>query len=170
MPFFYDYFIRDFGWTRAQTTSGIALATILIQPVAGLLLHRYSTRRLILFGAGMLLVSLVGFGLGNGSLLLYYLCWCAFMVGYIYAGPLPHQVLLTHWFRRNRGLAIGLSYLGLGLGGALSQKYVALPLIHAFGWRTALMLMGASMLVLAPLLLFVVRDRPADKGLFADGA
>jgi sugar phosphate permease len=170
MPFFYDYFIREFGWTRAQTTSGIALATILIQPVAGFLLHRYSTRRLILFGAGMLLVALAGFGLGTGSLLLYYLTWCAFMVGYIYSGPLPHQVLLTHWFRKNRGLAIGLSYLGLGLGGAISQKYVALPLIQAFGWRTALVLMGSSMLLLAPLLLLVLRDRPSDKGLHPDGA
>jgi MFS family permease len=170
MPFFYDYFIHDFGWTRAQTTSGIALATILIQPAAGLLLHRYSTRKLILFGAGMLLLSLVSFGLGNGSLLLYYLSWSAFMAGYIYSGPLPHQVLLTHWFRKNRGVAIGLSYLGIGLGGAISQKYVALPLIGAFGWRTALMLMGGSMLLLVPILLFFVRDRPADKGLFPDGA
>jgi MFS family permease len=170
MPFFYDYFIRDFGWTRAQTTSGIALATILVQPVAGLLLHRYSTRRLILFGAGMLLVALAAFGLGNGSLLLYYFAWCAFMLGYIYSGPLPHQVLLTQWFRRNRGLAIGLSYLGLGLGGAISQKYVALPLIRAFGWRTALFVMAGSMLLLIPLLLFVVRDKPADSGLYPDGA
>jgi MFS family permease len=170
MPFFYDYFIHDFGWTRAQTTSGIALATILIQPVAGLLLHRYSTRRLILFGSGMLLVALSGFGLGTSSLLLYYMTWCAFMVGYIYSGPLPHQVLLTHWFRKNRGLAIGLSYLGLGLGGALSQKYVALPLIQAFGWRTALLLMGGSMVLLTPLLLLVVRDKPSDKGLYPDGA
>jgi len=170
MPFFYDYFIHDFGWTRAQTSSGIALATILIQPVAGLLLHRFSTRKLILFGGGMLLVSLVSFGLGNGSLLLYYFSWCSFMVGYIYSGPLPHQVLLTQWFRKNRGLAIGLSYLGLGLGGAISQKYVALPLIHAFGWRTALMLMGSSMLLLVPVLIFVVRDRPSDMGLYPDGA
>jgi MFS family permease len=170
MPFFYDYFIREFGWTRAQTSAGIALATILIQPAAGLLLHRFSTRKLILFGSGMLLVALAAFGLGNGSLLLYYLSWCAFMIGYIYSGPLPHQVLLTQWFSRNRGLALGLSYLGLGLGGAISQKYVALPLIRAFGWRAALVLMGGSMLLLVPVLLFVVRDRPADKGLYADGA
>jgi len=118
----------------------------------------------------MLLVALAAFGLGNGSLLLYYLSWCAFMIGYIYSGPLPHQVLLTQWFSRNRGLALGLSYLGLGLGGAISQKYVALPLIRAFGWRAALVLMGGSMLLLVPVLLFVVRDRPADKGLYADGA
>jgi hypothetical protein len=65
MPFFYDYFIHEFGWTRAQTSSGIAIATILIQPVAGLLLYRFRTRKLILFGAGMLGVSLVSFALGN---------------------------------------------------------------------------------------------------------
>jgi MFS family permease len=169
MPFFYDYFIHEFGWTRAQTSSGIAIATILIQPVAGLLLYRFRTRKLILFGAGMLGVSLVSFALGNGSLLLYYFSWAAFMVGYIYSGPLPHQVLLTQWFHRNRGLAIGLAYLGMGVGGAVSQKYVALPLILAYGWRTALIIMGGSMLLLVPVLLWVVRDRPADLGLYPDG-
>jgi len=90
-------------------------------------------------------------------------------MGYVYSGPLPHQVILTQWFRRHRGLAIGLAYLGLGLGGAISQKYVALPLIERFGWRVALMAMGSSMFLLVPVLLWVVRDKPADKGLFPDG-
>jgi MFS family permease len=168
MPFFYDYFIREFGWTRAQTTGGIALATILIQPLGGLLVHRFRPRKLIMFGAMMLLVSMVVFGLGTGSLVLYYLAWCLFMVGYIFSGPIPNQVILTQWFRRKRGLVIGLAYLGLGLGGALSQKYVALPLIQHFGWRGAMMLIGGSMVLLFPVLGFV-RDRPADMGLFADG-
>ena len=91
------------------------------------------------------------------------------MVGYIYSGPLPNQVILTHWFRRKRGLVIGLAYLGLGVGGAISQKFVALPLIERFGWRLALVLVGLTMFLLAPILLWVVRDKPADKGLFADG-
>jgi MFS family permease len=169
VPFFYDYFIRTFGWSRALTTSGIALATILVQPAAGSLLHRFSPRKSIIFGAVMLAFALAAFGLGNGSLLLYYLAWCAFMVGYIYSGPLPHQVLLTRWFRRNRGLAIGVSYLGLGLGGAISQKYVALPLIQRLGWRMALVAMGASVLLVIPLAIWVVRDNPADLGLFPDG-
>ncbi len=169
LPFFYDYFIKEFGWSRAQTTSGIAIATILIQPIGGLLVHRFSPRKLILFGAGALMLALAAFSAGTGSLLLYYASWCIFMVGYVYAGPLPHQVILTQWFRRKRGLVIGLAYLGIGLGGAISQKYVALPLIHHFGWRTALMVMGALMLLVTPILLFVVRDKPAGKGLFADG-
>ena|SRR5213593_5195172 len=65
MPFFYDYFIREFGWTRAQTTSGIALATMLVQPVGGILIHRFSARKLILFGSAMLLVSMLAFGAGK---------------------------------------------------------------------------------------------------------
>jgi MFS family permease len=169
MPFFYDYFIREFGWSRAETTSGIAVATILVQPVGGLLVHRFSPRKLILFGGGMLFVAMVGFGLGTGNLLLYYAAWCAFMIGYVASGPLPHQMILSQWFRRNRGLAIGVAYLGLGIGGAISQKYVALPLIQHFGWRTALFAIGAMMFLLVPLLLLVVKDRPQTAGLFADG-
>jgi len=64
---------------------------------------------------------------------------------------------------------MGLAYLGLGLGGAISQKFVALPLMNAFGWRTALIVTGAICLAAAPLALFVMRDRPADKGLLPDG-
>src|SRR5579859_3616922 len=83
MPFFYDYFIREFGWSRAQTSSGIALATILVQPIGGLLAHRFSPRKLILFGSVMLACSLALFAAGDGSLPLYYLAWCAFMTGYV---------------------------------------------------------------------------------------
>lgn len=169
LPFFYDHFIAEFGWSRAQTTSGIAIATVLVQPLGGLLVHRFSARRLIMAGAAALLLAFVGFSLGTGSLFLYYAAWCVFMAGYVFSGPLPHQVILTQWFRRNRGLAIGLAYLGMGVGGAISQKYVALPLIEHFGWRTALALIGGSMLAVVPVLLWVVRDRPADKGLYPDG-
>lgn len=170
MPFFYDYFARDFGWSRGQVTSGIAIATLLVQPVGGLFIYRFSPRRLILFGCAMLSLSLVLFGLGTGSLWLYYAAWGAFMVGYLCAGPLPNQVILSQWFRRRRGLAIGVAYLGLGLGGAVSQKFVALPLIQRFGWRGALFAMAAMLLIAVPPLLMIVRDRASDLALFPDGA
>jgi len=73
----------------------------------------------------------------GGSLPFYYLMWCCFMAGYMFSGPIPNQVILSNWFRRKRGLAMGIAYLGGGVGGAISQKYVALPLIHmlAGAWR-----------------------------------
>ena len=57
LPFFYDYFIRDFGWSRAETTGGIALATILIQPLTGFVVDRFSPRLLIGVGAGFCSLS-----------------------------------------------------------------------------------------------------------------
>lgn len=169
MPFFYDYFTKEFGWSRAQTTSGIALATLVIQPLGAFWIHRFSPRRLILFGAVLLCMAMIVFSRGDGSIWLYYLGWAAFMVGYLCAGPLPHQVILSQWFQRNRGLAIGVAYLGLGIGGAISQKYVALPLIEHYGWRSALVWMGLLILAVIPLALFVMRDRAADCGFLPDG-
>jgi MFS family permease len=169
MPFYYDYFIRDFGWSRGATTGGMAFATILVLPIAGFFVHRFSARKLIIFGVVVWVLALNGFGRMGGSLVVYYALWCVVQTAYVYAGPIPNQVILSQWFRRNRGTAMGLAYLGLGVGGAVSQRFVALPLIQRFGWPTALQITGLLTLVLLPLLLFVVRDRPSEKGLHPDG-
>lgn len=170
LPFFYDYFIEDFGWGRAETTAGWGLATIIILPIGGVLIHRFSPRKLIMFGAVMFAVALNCFGVMGGALVVYYAIWCVVMTGYVFSGPIPNQVILSQWFSKNRGMAMGLAYLGLGVGGALSQKFVALPLINAYGWQTALKVIGLMVLVVIPICLFVLRDRPSDKGLHPDGA
>ena len=58
MPFYYDYFINEFGWSRAATTGGMAFATILILPIAGFFVHRFSARKLILFGVILWVLAL----------------------------------------------------------------------------------------------------------------
>ena len=169
LPFFYEFFIEEFSWADTQATRGFLIGTLLILPFGGFLVHRFSARKLIIFGVAMQLLAFNGFGLMGGSLFLYYFIWCMLMTGFLYSGPIPHQVILSQWFSRKRGMAFGLAYLGLGLGGAISQKYVALPLIEAYGWRVALHCIGALPLVVLPILLFLVRDRPAEKGLQPDG-
>src|SRR5882724_9325796 len=37
LPFFYDFMVRQFGWTHAQVTSGNALSKIVIGPLFGFL-------------------------------------------------------------------------------------------------------------------------------------
>ncbi|HEY3936411.1 MAG TPA: MFS transporter [Bryobacteraceae bacterium] len=169
LPFFYDHFQRAFGWTRIEVTSGIGIATIVALPVGGLIIPRFSPKRLLLTGIVLLSASLVGFASMRGNIVFYVAMWMLFMTGYLCAGPIPHQVLISRWFVKRRGTAMALAYLGLGLGGAISQKYVALPLIRTIGWRGALLTMGLGLLVLIPLVLAVVRNRPEDRGLLPYG-
>jgi MFS family permease len=169
MPFFYDYFQRDFGWSRDLVTSGIGIATVLALPLGGFIIPRFSPRRLLIAGILLLSSSLVGFASMRGSLVVYFVLWILFMLGYLFAGPIPSQILISRWFAKRRGAAMAVAYLGLGIGGAISQKYVAMPLIRTIGWRGALFAMGSGLLLQLPLILTIVRNSPEECGLLPYG-
>src|SRR5258708_27592413 len=54
LPFYYDFMVRDFGWSRAQVTSGNALSKLLVGPLfgfmAGWVIDRFGPRRLMMAG------------------------------------------------------------------------------------------------------------------------
>jgi sugar phosphate permease len=165
LPFFYDFFVRDLGWSRAQVTSGNALSKLLVGPlfgfVAGWVVDRFGPRRLML--AGILLAggALVGLGLVS-SLGFFYACYLLNALGYVCGGPLPNQVLLSRWFDQNRGKAMGFAYLGIGVGGAI-VPLAASALITAFGWRAALQVLGVAMVAIAFPMAWFVNDGPAPR-------
>jgi nitrate/nitrite transporter NarK len=76
-------------------------------------------------------------------------------LGYVLAGPLPNQVLLSRNFLHGRGRAMGIAYVGIGIGFFFVPQ-ITKYLIGAFGWRTALMLLGLLVVLVAmPLVLFL---------------
>ena len=169
MPFFYDYFQHDLGWSRDVVTAGIGIATVLALPLGGFVIPRFQPRTLLIGGIALLASSFAGFASMGSSIQVYFFLWILFMLGYLFAGPIPSQVLISRWFVKRRGAAMAIAYLGLGLGGAISQKFVAMPLIRAIGWRGALLAIGALLLLQIPLVLLVIRNAPADCGLLPYG-
>jgi MFS family permease len=169
MPFFYDYYKNAFHWQLHDITLGFPLAALLTLWVGPLLVPRFSPRKLIVIGTGLTLLAFVGFSRMTGNITVYYFLWFLYTFGYILSGPIPHQIMVSHWFRRNRGSAMGIVYVGVGLVGALTSKHLVPPLTKATDFRTALLVIGLVMLAAWPIALFMAKDRPSDIGQFPDG-
>jgi sugar phosphate permease len=162
LPFFYDFMVRDYGWTRAQVTSGNAFSKVIVAVVfgfvAGWIVDRFGPRRLMLAGIVMAGLALVGLSIAR-TLPVFYFFYLFNALGYVCGGPLPNQVLLSRWFSGARGKAMGFAYLGIGLGGALTPL-LAYDLTARLGWPGALRTIGLLMIVLAFPMAFFVRESP----------
>lgn len=161
MPFFYDFWVKEFGWSRVTVTSGNAFGRITVSLLGffvGWLIDRYGPRKLIL--TGILFGGFAFMGLGKMEFLwqFYFFSFMA-ALGYITGGPLPNQVLTSRWFRESRGKAMGIAYLGVGVGGMLVPQ-IARKLNIDFGWHTAMLLLGILMIVIPFPFAWSVKNTP----------
>ncbi len=163
LPFYYDFMVQQFGWTRAQVTSGNALSKLVVGPVfgflAGWVVDRFGPRRLMMVGVLMAGGALVGLG-SISSLGLFYFFYLFNALGYVCGGPLPNQVLLTEWFDRSRGKAMGFAYLGIGIGGAM-VPWISHTLAQHFGWQNSLRILGVLIVVVSLPLVLMLKELPA---------
>ena len=172
VPFFYDYFAKDFGWARSQITLGFPLAALLTLWVGPLLVPKLSPRKSIIIGTGLTALAFFGFSQMTGSLAVYYGLWFMYTMGYILSGPIPHQVIVSHWFRKRRGLAMGIVYIGVAVGASLGTLLVKniTPASNPAAFHTTLLVVGALLFLAWPIAFFLHKDKPSDIGQFADGA
>ena len=171
--------LRDgFGWTAGQIAlvAFLAQASLLMAPVAGLLVDRLGTRRAVFFG---LLVLSAGFVLFSQIRELWHLYLVSLVIsmGSLMGSLLPAMTVLNNWFTKRKTLTMALA---LTLGGVLSAAFVLVLLAWAigdsgpdvserFGWRATALVAGLVYLVLAFPLSRLVRNRPEDIGLLPDG-
>jgi sugar phosphate permease len=169
LPFFYDYFQKSFHWNLGQITLGFPIAALLTIWVGPALVPRFSPRKLILLGTALTAVALFGFGVMRGSVTMYFVFYFVYTVGYIFSGPIPHQILVSYWFRKKRGRAMGIVYVGVGLFGGLGSFFVH-SVTDRYGFQTALLALGGLMFITWPLALFLLKDKPEEIGQYPDGA
>ncbi|MFN0084309.1 MAG: MFS transporter [Blastocatellia bacterium] len=151
----------------AAATLMIVIAGI-TAPLIGALVGRVNIRALICAGC-----VLLGTGLGIYSRAVsprhIYLAYGVFGLTLGLAGLMMNTVLVSNWFVRHRGRAIGILVTGTSFGGMLIPL-AANVLIPRFGWRAAvLILSGLVWFVLLPAILLVVRAHPRDLGQAPDG-
>src|SRR6266850_1882256 len=162
LPFFFDFWVKDFGWSRATVTSGMAFSKVIIGPLfgffAGWVIDRFGPRRLMLSGIIMGGIALIGLSVMT-SLWQFYIFYLFNALGYMFGGPLPNQVLISRWFDKARGKAMGIAYLGVGFGGMLVPQ-IARWLNFKFVWHEAFMILGVLMIVIAFPVAWFTKESP----------
>ena len=171
VPLLYPELIREFGWTEAQVTLPATMLYVVgafTSPPAGVLLDRYSPRRIVIAGACGIVVGLL---LTAGFKVLWQLVAIFILFGTALSlcGLVSNMLILTRWFHRLRGKATGILLMASSLGGVVFPLVMGWGLMN-WGWRPTMV--GFAVLVavmmLVPLL-FVIKDRPEDLGLEVDG-
>lgn len=154
---------QDFGLSRGETAALMLIPPwtgALLASSAGGLIDRLGVRRVTI---PALLVFIVGLFLLSRATYVWQVALFFLLVGIGTAGHAQsaYTKVVTLWFNKNRGLAIGLSVaVGTGLGAALMPQYAHL-IIDRFGWRSAYAGLGGVVLLVAlPILILVLREPP----------
>ena len=155
----------------AVTGNGAALTAFLaglFSLFTGFLIERFRIKTLMIAGCFVL----------GGGLLIYsqaaapwqiYLAHSLFGISLGLVGVMINAVLISNWFRRRRGAAMGIVLTGTSFGAVL-VSLASRPLIDRYGWRMAMLILSVLVwLVLLPAVLFLVRDKASDLNLNYDG-
>jgi MFS family permease len=170
---FFKSLATDFHANRAAVSFAFSLINIvgaLWLPATGMLIDRFGAKRVIvstclLYGLALISALWVGSSLWQ----LYLLCAVLGITFTSGAAPVPYGVVISHWFNRHRGLALGLSMMGIGAG-SIVVPILAQRLIASFGWRIAFAVFGAAVLLIPlPLVAAFLRNGPGQRNLQPDG-
>jgi sugar phosphate permease len=171
MGLFLPWMPEALGTSAGSISLAFAGSTLLAgasQPLVGMLADRWGPDRVLTTGIVLTGVSLVGTGLATS--LWQVMLFMGLLSGLAFAGVnlVIMSALLTRWFRRHRGRALGAVTVGTKVG-LLVVVPAAGAAIAAWGWRTALVLLGLSILALAPLTWAYMVSDPERLGLRPDG-
>ncbi len=168
---FFKPMSAEFGWTRAMTAGAYSLRSIeggIASPVVGWAVDKYGSRIVILFGAVVSGASFAMMPLVNSLLGFYLVYGILLSTGMSAMLYLPAWTVIAKWFKRRLSAAMALLAVGAGIGGLICAPASAF-LIERFGWRSAFVILGVVIWVVAIPLSLVVRDSPAKMGLAPDG-
>ncbi len=166
---FFDPLVAEFGWSYTEVSFAMSLRGVemsILAPLVGFLVDRYGSRLLALWGVITIGLGFIALSFTK-SLWMFYGCFILIAFGGGGCTAVVFMRVATNWFKKNLGLALGILTSGFGASGLLLPMIVWL--IDDFGWRTAVIILGAGMWVIGIPLAFVIRNTPEEYGLAPDG-
>ncbi len=163
---FDESLLKEFGWSRGglkfRDLIQFALGGLLA-PFAGALADRFGIKRLIMTGAFLLGLCFLAYSQVSSLPMLYGIHVVIAAVLSL-AGLVLSVLLVSRWFVKKRGTAIGLALVGTSLGGVLLPPLGA-ALIANYGWRNAFLIEALIPVGLFILIGLLVKDSPSEMGL-----
>ena len=161
----------EFGWGRGGIMFALTIFFLISgmsSPAVGRLVDRYGARNVIAIGAsitglGFVLLSQVH------TLWIFYAGYVVVGLGMTATGMVPATAVISNWFKKRRGTAVGIMSAGLGGGGFVLAPLIGAYLIPEFGWRASFLALAMITWMLIPLALLVLKTKPEDMGLYPDG-
>src|SRR6201985_2816549 len=158
---------QEFGWPPAGISSALSIRFILfglMAPFAAALMNRYGLRNVTL-AAQLIVVSGLLASLGMTQVWQLVALWGVVIgIGTGMTAMVLGATIAARWFAARRGLVVGILSASVATG-----QLVFLPLLASltdrYGWRIALALICAMLVVSASVVLLLMCDRPSDVGL-----
>lgn len=167
---FDEALIAEFGWARGDLKFRdliTLLLTGLVAPFIGVLIDRLGVRLLLVSGAVLLSGAYFAYGMIT-SLTQIYLIHLVFAAVLVACGLNVAVIMVSRWFVRHRGSAIGIALVGTSLGGVFFPPLIT-RLIAEHGWRDTFQLVALAPMVMLLIGLFLARS-PKEWGLEPLGA
>lgn len=169
---FFPALVEEFGGSRFAVAIGLAVMNVcmaIAAPFLGKAVDERSIRNIMLIGA-----VLLGFGFLLSSRItaiwqFYVLLGTLLGLGAAMVGQLPSSTLVSNWFVKRRGMALGIATMGVSMSGVVMAP-VTTMLIARFGWRGTFVVFGVlAAAIVLPVVALIVVNRPEDMGLLPDG-
>ena len=184
---------NQFGWPRGQLSLALTLTRIeggLMGPLEGYLTDKLGGRKMVLIGfiilgLGFLIFWQIDAGFWPvAPLYMFYVAYMVMAAGQGMGSWVPMMTTINNWFSRRMATAMGwanfmsrggalivIPLIDLGINGSVGVPFTnyTLNIGRTIGWENVALILAVVILAVAGPLAYLIRNRPEDMGLQAEG-
>ena len=169
---FYIHLQEEFNAGRfliSSTLSILIIAGGVFAPICGHLVDRYSIKNILSLGSLLFGLGLIALGFCQNYYQFLIVYGTILSLGITLFGNLSTAKLISFWFNKKNGSAIGYAALGISLSGVFIPP-IAVYLIGIFDWRITYMIFGIFVIVFfIPFCRFFIINKPSEVNQNIDG-